>query len=295
MIGSIIGGSILGASALGSSLLGGLLNQAQSDSNNRLSQEMFERNLAWQQQMWREQVELANTAHQREVKDLRAAGLNPILSATGGSGLNTPSGLGGSSIPALQQADWSSALQGATSGLLGGISAIADLEKIDSQKAVDASTVAKNLQDAASSKLLAPRQAQLMADQARAASSQSILNLSKSNNLDAVTPAQARLIANQANEAVVRTRNASIEGNWKEKQIIDKLANSAAMRSNLKHQTVNRYINSVGNQAKNISNIIHDWKNPFSGFMRGLSRSVSPVEGSSWSPSDTYFDSIFSN
>nr|WAE43454.1 MAG: DNA pilot protein [Microviridae sp.] len=37
------------------------------------------------------EINLANTAHQREVVDLRGAGLNPILSATGGRGAITPS------------------------------------------------------------------------------------------------------------------------------------------------------------------------------------------------------------
>ena len=65
------GGSIIGG-------LGGLLGNSSASSEAK-------KNRQWQAQM-------SNTAHQREVADLRAAGLNPILSATGGAGAATPSG-----------------------------------------------------------------------------------------------------------------------------------------------------------------------------------------------------------
>ncbi len=61
---------------------------ARSDYNNAWSAQQAQKQMDFQERM-------SSTAHQREVKDLLAAGLNPILSANGGA--STPSGAMGSS------------------------------------------------------------------------------------------------------------------------------------------------------------------------------------------------------
>lgn len=101
-IGAFFGGS---AGAQAGALAGGAISSALGAS------EANEANLGIANNQMNFQREMSNTAHQREVADLKAAGLNPILSA-GGGGASAPSGA--SAVMQNEAPDFSHAI---TSGL----------------------------------------------------------------------------------------------------------------------------------------------------------------------------------
>lgn len=59
-------------------------NKASKGSSRSYDDMLYDVNMTNAQ--WRHDEYMANSAHQREVNDLRSAGLNPVLSATGGNG-----------------------------------------------------------------------------------------------------------------------------------------------------------------------------------------------------------------
>lgn len=146
-IGSIAGGVIGGlfgkssakkqqADAYGQMWQQNIWNAAQASAAREWSALEAEKQRGFQAQM-------SGTAHQREVADLAAAGLNPILSVSkGGPGSSTPAGAAGQSFAAAPASaaavpDYgASSARGAEVGRLltsGVLQAIAQLEKIQAE------------------------------------------------------------------------------------------------------------------------------------------------------------------
>jgi len=95
-----------GMGYLGGAAIGGAAGLFGASSANQAARDEAKRQREFQAMM-------SSTAHQREVWDLELVGLNPILSATGGSGASTPSGAQ-APVQNVGQAAGTSALAGAS-------------------------------------------------------------------------------------------------------------------------------------------------------------------------------------
>lgn len=92
---SVLGGSASSALELAGAKAGYDMQLKAIQEQNASAKEIAQKQMDFQKEM-------SNTAHQREITDLKAAGLNPILSGTGGMGASTPAG---ASAPVRSEGD----------------------------------------------------------------------------------------------------------------------------------------------------------------------------------------------
>lgn len=230
-IGALLGG-IAGLGSLGSSIGFGIAGaQSSKEAAEIQSSEaarQFDAQLAWEQEKFKRQVELLNTAHQREVEDLVAAGLNPVLSATGGNGAGSTVS-GGSAHPTASAttpdtiAAYSLAQQGINSALDSGFKSVQTFANAAASEA----KAAKDLQSVAESRDLTPARKELLSKQSDAAAAGALDHLANAHNLAEKTPSEVKYLDAKVSNAEANTQDIYHGMHIRDRKLQMDLTNSA--------------------------------------------------------------------